>query len=57
MQATRPGVTPKCSWVSLVMAAPLLGLPVDDTTDASQSIESLEVVVLVVEEDTDNVKM
>ena len=39
------------------MAAPLLGLPVDDTTDASQSIESLKVVVLVVEEDTDEVEM
>ena len=39
------------------MAAPLLGVAVDHTTDASQSLESLEVVVLVVEEQTDEVMM
>ena len=39
------------------MAAPLFGLALDHRTDDSQSIESLEVVVLVVEEDTDEVEM
>ena len=39
------------------MTAPLLGVAVYHTTDASQSIESYEVVVLVVEEKTYEVMM
>ena len=55
LQTAGPGVTPQSSWVSLLMAASFLRLAVQLARDASDALESNEIVMRVVEEQPDEV--